>query len=169
MNCLDSPNQNVAQFFDTANNFISSALDENVEGEPLKKKVLVHCFAGKSRATSFTLGYMIKIKKIPLKEGLEMIWKVRPIAAPNPGFMIQLKALEKNCLGENSEIDIVQGMWKEKLDFIMKQKAEKEKNAEMHVASEGKEEFKNEQEFIEEIAEGIPGGATEEQKKSEQK
>ena len=70
-----------------------------MEGEPLKKKVLVHCFAGKSRATSFTLGYMIKIKKIPLKEGLEMVWKVRPIAAPNPGFMIQLKALEKNCLG----------------------------------------------------------------------
>jgi hypothetical protein len=34
------------------------------------------------------LGYLIKEKKISLKEGLELIWKVRPIAAPNPGFMI---------------------------------------------------------------------------------
>ena len=49
-------------------------------------------------------------------------------------------------------------MWKEKLDFIMKQKAEKEKNTEMHVASEGKEEFKNEQEFIDGLAAGMPGG-----------
>jgi dual specificity phosphatase 12 len=53
-----------------------------------KGKVLVHCFAGKSRATSFTLGFLIKEKKFTLKEGLELIWKVRPIAAPNPGFMI---------------------------------------------------------------------------------
>jgi hypothetical protein len=31
---------------------------------------------------------MIKDRKISLKEGLERIWKVRSIAAPNPGFMI---------------------------------------------------------------------------------
>jgi protein-tyrosine phosphatase len=57
-------------------------------GEEIKNKVLIHCFAGKSRATSFLLAYLIKERKIPLKEGLELVWKVRPIAAPNPGFMI---------------------------------------------------------------------------------
>lgn len=54
-----------------------------------------------------------------------MIWKVRPIAAPNPGFMIQLKALEKNVMGDNSECEVMQGMWKDKLDALKAEKAAK--------------------------------------------
>jgi hypothetical protein len=96
-----------------------------VEGEPPKNKVLIHCFAGKSRATSFLLAYLIKEKGINLKDGLERVWKVRPIAAPNPGFMIQLKALEKNVLNQSSECDVMQGMWKEKLDALKKDKQDK--------------------------------------------
>ena len=69
-------------------NFIANALKDNVEGEEPKCKVLVHCFAGKSRATSFMLSYLLKERKIPLNEGLKIIWAARPIAAPNPGFMI---------------------------------------------------------------------------------
>ena len=104
---MDSPNQNILTFVDQAIKFINSANAENVEGEAPKNKVLVHCFAGKSRATSFTLAYLMKEKKINLKDGLDMIWKVRPIAAPNPGFMIQLKALEKDVFKENSECDVM--------------------------------------------------------------
>ena len=123
--CLDSPNQNMLQYIDRANKFINEALKDNIEGEPPKHKVLVHCFAGKSRATTFTLGYLIKERKITLKEGLEMCWKVRPIAAPNPGFMIQLKSLEKNVLGSLSDCEVMQGQWKEKLDALVKHKEEK--------------------------------------------
>jgi hypothetical protein len=93
--------------------------------QPPKNKVLVHCFAGKSRATTFLLAYLIKERKINLKDGLDLVWKVRPIAAPNPGFMIQLKALEKNVLGATSDCDVMQGMWKEKLDALKKEKAQK--------------------------------------------
>lgn len=118
--CLDSPNQNILTHVDLANKFIREAISENVAGEEPKNKVLIHCFAGKSRATSFLLAHMIKEKGINLKDGLEMIWKVRPIAAPNPGFMIQLKALEKNSLGVTSECEVMQGMWKEKLDALKK-------------------------------------------------
>ena len=32
--------------------------------------------------------------------------------------MIQLKALEKNVLGECSDCEVMQGMWKEKFDAI---------------------------------------------------
>lgn len=85
---MDSPNQAILPHVEKANTFIKNAIADNVEGEPLKHKILVHCFAGKSRATSFTLAYLMKEKQISLKDGLEMIWKVRPIAAPNPGFMI---------------------------------------------------------------------------------
>jgi hypothetical protein len=97
-------------------------LIENKGKEVPVNKVLVHCFAGKSRATSFTLAYLIKSRGITLKDGLELIWKVRPIAAPNPGFMIQLKALEKNVFGTISECEVMQGMWKEKLDALKKSK-----------------------------------------------
>ena len=84
---MDSPNQAILPHIEKANTFINKANSENTEGE-IKNKILVHCFAGKSRATSFTLAYLLKVKQISLKDGLEMIWKVRPIAAPNPGFMI---------------------------------------------------------------------------------
>jgi len=70
---------------------------------------------------------MIKERNMTLKDGLEQIQKVRPIAAPNPGFMVQLKALEKNVHGVMSECDVMQGMWKDKLAAMAKKKAEKEK------------------------------------------
>ena len=58
---------------------------------------MVHCFAGKSRATSFTLAYLVGKKGITLKEGLETIRAVRPIVQPNIGFFMQLKIFEKKC------------------------------------------------------------------------
>ena len=88
LNCLDSPNQNVLQYVDQANQFLNEAFSHNVADQPPKNKVLVHCFAGKSRATAFTIAYLMKERKINLKDGLELVWKVRSIAAPNPGFMI---------------------------------------------------------------------------------
>lgn len=88
LNALDSPNQNVLQLVDQSNKFLDECLSANVAGEPPKNKVLIHCFAGKSRATTFLLAYLIKVRKMTLKDGLEQIWKARSIAAPNPGFMI---------------------------------------------------------------------------------
>ena len=85
---LDTPEFNITPFFDDANEFINSSLENP------NHKVLIHCFAGKSRATAFTLNYLITHREFDLKQGLEHIWKVRSIAAPNPGFMEQLKALE---------------------------------------------------------------------------
>jgi len=97
------------KFVDSGLEFIKEALSENKPGEPPKAKVLVHCYAGRSRATTFILAYMIKEKKINLKDGLERVKKVREVAAPNPGFMIQLKALEKHTLGRMSDCEVMQG------------------------------------------------------------
>ena len=41
--------------------------------------------------------------------------------------MIQLKALEKNVLGECSDCEVMQGMWKEKFDSIKMKRAEQNK------------------------------------------
>lgn len=96
---------------DQANAFITEALSSNQDGEKggapktvtKKNKVLVHGFAGKSRAVAFLLGYLMKVRKVTLAEGMAKIRQVRPVAAPNPGFMLQLKALEKSIFGQNSE------------------------------------------------------------------
>jgi protein-tyrosine phosphatase len=53
-----------------------------------------YSFAGKSRASTFTLAYFIKKMRVPLNEGLDHLRKCRPIAQPNIGFIIQLKAYE---------------------------------------------------------------------------
>mmetsp|Transcript_18423 Transcript_18423/g.31508 ORF Transcript_18423/g.31508 Transcript_18423/m.31508 type:complete len:83 (+) Transcript_18423:619-867(+) len=65
-----------------------------------------------------------------------MIWEVRPIAAPNPGFMIQLKALEKNVLGQMSECDVMQGMWKEKMDALKNRKKENGESTEVKLPTD---------------------------------
>ena len=87
--------------------------------------MLVHCFAGKSRATSFTLAYLVGKKGIPLKEGLETIRAVRPIVQPNIGFFTQLKIFEKKVLGFESDID------KFKPDIMARIKETAEKRAEL--------------------------------------
>ena len=120
---MDSPNQSIMKFVDQGIEFIKDAIKDNKAGEPPKNKVLVHCYAGKSRATTLVLSYMIREKKVNLKDALTRVKEVRPVAAPNPGFMIQLKTIEKATLGRMSECDVMQGHWKEQLEQLQKQKA----------------------------------------------
>jgi len=42
-----------------------------------------------------------------LKEALEIIRVNRPIAEPNPGFIIQLKAYEKMLFGSLSDVPVI--------------------------------------------------------------
>jgi len=100
---LDTPSENICKFFRQAYFFIKDALEE--EGK--QNRVLVHCFAGKSRSTSFVLSYLIAKKQMPLKEGLELVRSKRPIAEPNPGFIFQLKLYEKEMLGKVSDVLVV--------------------------------------------------------------
>ena len=95
LNALDTPNQDISQYTDRANAFITEALKENGDEHAQTSKVLVHGFAGKSRAACFLLAYLIQIRKLTLAESLDKIRKVRPEVAPNPGFILQLKGLEK--------------------------------------------------------------------------
>lgn len=69
-----------------------------------------------------------------MAEGLKQIWEVRPQAAPNPGFMVQLKALERNVFGKCSETEVMQGQWKERLSNMkIKSDAKKAANPDMSV------------------------------------
>ena len=79
---LDSPNCNIAKYFNEAADYIENAL-KNGNG-----RVLVHCFAGKSRSSTLILAYMVKKCNMSLRVAYDQLRAARPIAMPNIGFKI---------------------------------------------------------------------------------
>ena len=98
---LDCPTQNIQEHFKESNNFIQATLDENSTN-----KILIHCFAGKSRATTMTCAFLMENKGMTLRDAFYLVKEKRPIAQPNVGFVFQLKAFEKELFGQNSELHI---------------------------------------------------------------
>jgi len=82
-NMLDKADQGIDDMLSRGIPFIKNAIRSG-------GKVFVHCFAGKSRATTMCCAFLIETQRIPFSEALIMIQKVRPIADPNVGFRFQL-------------------------------------------------------------------------------
>lgn len=66
-----------------------------------KGKLLVHCYQGKSRSSAICCAYLIKYYHLTLESALNIIREVRPIAAPNSGFIRSLQEFEQKCMQEN--------------------------------------------------------------------
>lgn len=80
----DTPSARLADHFDKAVAFIQSAVDNG-------GKVLVHCFAGRSRSTSVVLAYLMEVTPDQsLLQLLDTVCTTRPQANPNVGFLEQL-------------------------------------------------------------------------------
>ena len=89
------------QFFEEASTYIEETLNADV-----KNKILVHCFAGKSRASTITCSYLMKKRNYPLRDCLLHVRACRPIAFPNIGFLVQLKAYESTVFGKCSDVPL---------------------------------------------------------------
>lgn len=57
-------------------------------------KVLVHCFAGKSRSCAVCMAYLMQTQGMRVEEALEYIRSRRAVVQPNLGFMTQLHRFE---------------------------------------------------------------------------
>jgi protein-tyrosine phosphatase len=68
-------------------NFIDEALSSG-------GRILVHCFAGKSRSSSFVIAYIMKTRNMNFNEALIYVQERRQVVEPNLGFGFQLKELE---------------------------------------------------------------------------
>ena len=79
----DIPTENIKQYFPSAIKFINDALNKN-------GKVLVHCTAGISRSASIIIAYLMTMGKLNLQSAVDYTRTLRPIIAPNPGFITQL-------------------------------------------------------------------------------
>ncbi|CAD8107458.1 unnamed protein product [Paramecium sonneborni] len=84
ININDSIDQDIKSKFNESNAFIENAVNS-------QQSILVHCFAGKSRSTTFIIAYLIKNHKMTVIEALDLVKSKRPIAQPNAGFMKQLQ------------------------------------------------------------------------------
>lgn len=116
-------------FFDSAVDFIKSALDEVPSpfcgpvslpfgaAKPLSDvphlatalcaqrpdtNVLVHCHAGRSRSVTIVLAYMVAALDFDLASAYATVKSARSLARPNNGFWQQLERLELRVRGINS-------------------------------------------------------------------
>lgn len=78
------PENRISQYFDKTLPFIKDALSGG-------GRVLVHCWAGKSRSVSTIAAYMIQEYKMSPDEALAQIRITRPRAGPNDGYLEELE------------------------------------------------------------------------------
>lgn len=95
MDISDNTDSNIRQFFDQ--------LDEIVKNTNSNHNILIHCFAGISRSVTMVLYYIMKYKKMSLKDAYFFLCSVREQnTCPNYGFFRQLLICEKLLYGKNS-------------------------------------------------------------------
>lgn len=76
------------------NSFIDKALLSN-------RSVLVHCYAGVSRAPAIIMGYLIKNRRLTFDEAMKQMHKEWPKAKPNTNFIRQLQNLSEAVAAES--------------------------------------------------------------------
>ena len=82
LNLYDMPEELIIPTFEKAYDYVKKNLDHNI---------LVHCYMGISRSSSFVIFYLMKELKWDYETCLEFVQSKRPCASPNYGFETQLK------------------------------------------------------------------------------
>ncbi|CAI2372035.1 unnamed protein product [Moneuplotes crassus] len=91
----DLPSENIQKYFESAYEFIDTALQSN-KGTTINK-VLVHCQVGMSRSATIVISYLMrKFPDMTLTKAFRFVKSKRPIVNPNEGFIRQLKAYQSS-------------------------------------------------------------------------
>lgn len=75
-------------YFQSVFEFITRALESD-------GRILVHCFAGKSRSASFVIAYLMQHCRMKYIDALRHVQTHRAVVEPNLGFDLQLREYEK--------------------------------------------------------------------------
>jgi protein-tyrosine phosphatase len=78
-------------YFPTVFEFITSTLESG-------GRILVHCFAGKSRSASFVIAYLMQHLRMNYMDAFKHVQYHRSVVEPNLGFELQLHAFEKSSV-----------------------------------------------------------------------
>ncbi|RWS01708.1 dual specificity protein phosphatase 14-like protein [Dinothrombium tinctorium] len=91
----DRPEENIVKHFD--------AFADKIEEVHRKNGIIVvHCFAGCSRSATVVIAYLMKYKRMTLREAFYFVRDKRSIIRPNCGFFEQLIAYEKRLFGKTT-------------------------------------------------------------------
>lgn len=86
----DDESTDISKHFPKCCRFICDALVR-------KGKVLVNCYAGISRSCTLLVAFLIRKRKMSLRNAMELVISKRPQVDPNEGFRRQLKEWEEHC------------------------------------------------------------------------
>lgn len=83
INLADNCTSHIKSYFDEMNDFIER-----------NERVVVHCYAGKSRSATAVIAYLMKTSKMTLDQALQFVQSKRHVVCPNFSFMGQLKSYQ---------------------------------------------------------------------------
>lgn len=86
----DMPMIQINRHFPRMLDFISQALQHG--------NVLVHCTMGVSRSATVVIAFIMRECRVRMAEAYKCLEDVRPYINPNPGFMLQLREWERQCV-----------------------------------------------------------------------
>lgn len=92
---LDKPEESVRRAFEPAIAFLQKAHEAG-------HVVYVHCAAGRSRSATLVIAYIMKSRRMSLRDAIYVVRMARPMIKPNIGFFQQLCRYEKDLLGSKS-------------------------------------------------------------------
>jgi atypical dual specificity phosphatase len=95
LDVLDKPNESLVKYFD----FVADKINEVAESGNC---CLIHCVAGVSRSATMVIAYLMKHKKMSLRDAHSLVKSKRPFIRPNMGFWTQLIDYEKKLYGCNT-------------------------------------------------------------------
>jgi len=75
----DTATENLLQYLEETLSYIHEKISKN-------ERMLVHCYAGRSRSASIVISYLIKYHAMKVEEALQFVKNKRPAADPNRGF-----------------------------------------------------------------------------------
>jgi len=85
----DIPDENIDNYFNASNEFISKALQSG-------GSVFVHCVAGASRSATLVAAFLMKEYGMTCDEAIKLLQKQRSCVDPNDGFKGQLRNFEES-------------------------------------------------------------------------
>jgi hypothetical protein len=71
-----------------------------------KRRVLVHCRAGRSRSTSLIIAWAMRSRQMTLRAAYESVLAARPNIGPNIGFLMKLMELERHLLEREGKLAV---------------------------------------------------------------
>ncbi|NWY61638.1 DUS28 phosphatase, partial [Chionis minor] len=86
---FDDPAEDLYRYFEACGDAIEEAVRSG-------GKCLVYCKNGRSRSAAICTAYLMRHRKLPLKDAFQTVKTARPAAEPNPGFWSQLQRYEED-------------------------------------------------------------------------